>query len=148
MGADRLGVDPDHGGVRLGDLVDEPGRKASIADVATPPHAPEDGTGSIRAALSHSFAVLTGQHASPRMVAIVVPWPSWSVLLRQAITRRPSSVNSRSSSDRRIAPAEASSSKAQSRNPLGSSAAARETLCMDSLSSGVFAALGAVPIVL
>jgi hypothetical protein len=37
------------------------------------------------------LTALTGQVVTPRAMAIVLPWPSWSVLLRRMMILKPSS---------------------------------------------------------
>jgi hypothetical protein len=48
----------------------------------------------IPAASIHALSAVTGQTSDPRMIAMVAPLPSWSVLPRWIVTRKPSLVSS------------------------------------------------------
>ena len=104
----------------------------------------------ICAAASHALIAFTGHVAPPRTMAIVCPWPSWSVFDRRMVTRMPSSVSSKSptsratSSERRKAPAKPSKSSARSRRPLRLSGVAKAIARTISASAGDLRA-GAAP---
>ena len=84
---------------------------------------PNTGPSVIEAATNQAFRAATGQAIIPRGMAMTWPCPSWSVLLRRMVMRRPSAVSSKSStfratsSERRKAPAKPMSSRARSRVP-------------------------------
>ena len=106
----------------------------------------------IAAALIQARTVSTGHAIERRAMAIVAPRPSWSVLLRRMVTRRPPSQYSRSatlrptSSERRKASAKPSRRTARSRSPLRSVSAFATIARTLSAVAGALR-LGALPVV-